>query len=222
MRPMNLIPAVLLLAAPMAAQDFTGTITMRTTEESSGTAMTMKLYLDGGRQAVVMNAPSGPMAGGEMRMVTNPANGKATMFITMPGMPGGGKGMKMEMDIPNDASDSDPNITVKPLGTSQTIAGIRCEDYEVTTDGEKINICGASDLGRFRMPSIGGMGRGNANAAWTRAFGNRPVFPLKVWTNSGTAMEVTSIERGAVDQAMFDTNTPGYMNAPGIPGGRRN
>ncbi len=215
----TLLLSSLILASPLAAQDFTGKITMRTTDAGSGTAIDMTLYIDGEEQAIVMNAPAGPMAGREMRMVADYNAGKTTMFITMPGMPGGAKGVKMETPIPGD--DGDATIVVKPLGTSQTIAGLKCDDYEVTTDGEVMNICGAESLGNFQMRGLGGMGRGSG-AAWMKAFGDRPVFPLKVWNATGTAMEVTSITRGPVDPAMFDVNTPGYMQAPAMPGRRGN
>jgi hypothetical protein len=213
MRSLILLPAVLLTAAPLAAQGFTGVITMRGNDPSSGTMVESKVYIDGDRSVIVAKMPEGPMAGQEMRAVNNPAAGRTTMFITMQGMPGM-KGMKMVIPHQDGAAEGSTNISAKSLGTSQTIAGMRCDDYEVTVDGEKMNMCVTEALGRFQMSAMGAGGRGQAQ--WTRAFNNRNVFPLKMSTQAGVAMEVISIERGAVDASLFDENTPGYMNAPGM------
>ncbi len=212
MRSLILVPAVLLTATPIAAQGFSGVITMRGNDPSSKTTVESKVYIDGDRSAVITRMPEGPMAGQEMRAVNNPAAGRTTVFITAEGMPGM-KGLKMV--VPHeDAGEDNSSISAKSLGTSQTVAGMRCDDYEVTVDSESMKMCVTEGLGRFQMGAMGAPGRGQAQ--WTRAFNNRNMFPLKMSTASGMTMEVISIERGGVDAAMFDENTPGYMNAPGM------
>jgi hypothetical protein len=221
MRCLTLISA-LMLAAPMGAQTFEGTITMRMSVPD-GEPMEMKVHHADGKQAVVMSGGAGPMAGGEMRMVMNSAENRVTTFITMGGM-GKFKSVSPLNSTPaGQAADAD--LTVTKLGTSQTVAGMRCDDYEVTdpkTD-KPFRMCMTEALGRLNMPSMGGPGQGNATPAWSRAFGNRPLFPLKVWNDdSQVAVEVIRVERGSPDKALFDENTPGYMTAPAGLGGRRN
>jgi hypothetical protein len=72
------------------------------------------------------------------------------------------------------------------------------------------------------MPQFGGPGQRGGSPAWTRAFGTRPLFPLKIWgTDNSVAIEVTHVDRTAPDRALFDENTPGYTTMPSM-GGRRN
>lgn len=216
-----LIPVLLIAAAPIAAQNFEGTITMRLSGPNS-TPMEMKVHHADGMQAMVMSGAMG-MPNAEMRMVINPTEGRMTTFVSMPGMPGGGKFKTVSSLGGNSGTEVPADITVTKLGTSQTIAGMRCDDYEIVSRGESMRMCATEALGRFSMPAMGGPGQQGSSPAWARAFGNRPFFPLKVWGGDNTvAMEVTKVERGTPDRALFDENTPGYITAPGMPGMRRN
>jgi hypothetical protein len=159
--------------------------------------------------ATVMVLPSsaGPMAGAEARMIMNPTTNKMTMLLPMPaGMPNpsGGKGMMIVMDLNEMAGQAgQPEVKLTQLGTHQTIAGLRCDDYEVVSGADKINMCVTSALGRFISPMASGMSGGRA-PAWTRAFGDRPMFPLKVWDAKGSvAMEVTAVQRTTVPASTF-------------------
>lgn len=227
MRSRTLVPALLLLAAPMAAQDFRGTITMRTVEATSDTPLEMRFHFGpDNKMAMTMRPTSGPAANAEMRMVVNQSTRTITSFIAAPGAPGGGKGFKMVQQMPDDAETEAAagDIQVRKLGTSQTVAGHKCDDYEITANNETGRICATDSLGRFMMLQGGGpmSGRGSS-PAWARAFGNKPMFPLKVTSPDGkTSVEVVAIERGTPDAAYFDENTPGYMSMPGMPSGRRN
>jgi len=219
MRSVTLMSA-LMLAAPLGAQTFEGTVTMRMSVPD-GEPMEMKVHHADGKQAVVMTGPGGM----DMRMVMNMAESRMTTFMSMPGAPGGGKiKMVSPMNNAGEGAGAEADLSVKKLGTTQTVAGMRCDDYEVTdpkTD-KPFRMCMTEALGRLNMP-MGGPGQGNSAPAWSRAFGNRPIFPLKVWdTDSHVAVEVISVDRGTPDKALFDENTPGYMTAPGGFGGRRN
>lgn len=227
MRSGILAPTLLLLAAPLAAQDFRGTITMRTVEPNSDMQVEMRIHQGAGNQmAMTIRPTSGPAANAEMRMVVNQANRTVTAFIAAPGAPGGGKGFKMVQQMPDEATAEREaqNVQVRKLGSSQTIAGYKCDDYEITANRETIRMCATESLGRFMMFQGGGpMGGGNTSPAWARAFGNQPMFPLQVTDQNGQAIaEVVSIERGTPDAAYFDENTPGYMTMPNMGGGRRN
>ena len=223
---MQLLGLTLLLAAPAAAQNFEGVVTMQTRAE--GNTIQMKAYLTDARQAMVMQMPAsaGPMAGAEIRMVIDPATRKVTMLVpTGPNSPMPGvKGMKMVVDMQDVANEaSDANTSLRKLGTSQTIAGMKCDDYEVTTDDGTIKMCTTTALGRYMMPEMSGRaGPPGGVPEWAQAFGNDPVFPLKVWNDEGTmSMEVISVERGAVPAAMLDDSPAGYMSAGGMMGGMR-
>ena len=224
MRCLKLLPVAMILAAPMAAQECRGTISMRMSAGQSGQLVDTKVYIADGKQAMVMTSPSGPMAGSEMRIVTNPAANTATILISTTMMPGA-KGLKMVSELGGGTPPADaPAMTAKPLGTTQTIAGMRCEDYEVTSEGQVMRMCMTEALGRFALPDMSGGARGPQRPGWVQAFGNRALFPLKVTSaDSRTSMEVTAVERGAPPAAMFDESPEGYATMPaGMPGMRRN
>jgi hypothetical protein len=232
MRRTTLLLAPVLLAAPLTAQGFEGTIAMRLSGGQMG-AMDITMHSKGDRSAMVMKMPAsaGPMAGSEVRTVINNATHKMTMLLpAMPGMPlpAGSKGMKMTMDmsdIPGAAgAENTDKVAVRKLGTSQTIAGYACDDYEVTADKQVMSMCVTDRLGKFTMPGTGMMGRQQAPPAWARAFGDKPMFPLKVWGNAdGTAvqMEVLSVKAGSVPASVLDDSAEGYVDMSAMMGGMR-
>jgi hypothetical protein len=219
MRCAQFLSIALLTAAPLAAQQFEGTVNVRMMAPN-GQPSDMKFHFRDGKQAILVKGLVGPMAGAESRIVVNSADNRMTMFIDAPGAPGGGK---FKMSSPIDASagnGSAPDVTVRKLSSSQTVAGMRCDDYEITSGGRTTMVCSTEALGRFTMPGAGGPR--NAEPEWARAFGNRAFFPLKVWSGNTTVFEVLAIDRARPDSALFDENTPGYMAMPGMPGPRRN
>lgn len=237
--PLFLLPIV--FALPLHAQSFEGTIAMRISAPEG--AMELKYLIKGDHIAMTLTAPAsaGPIAGAEIRMITDPVAKTMTMLMPLPpGMGGGGflppdtKGMKTVTPL-----DSTPHGAgavegkriapdIKKLGTSQTIAGMKCDDFEVTENGATTMMCLATGVGHFSYPSLGGggmggRGRGGAapSPAWSRALGGHPGFPLKVWTADGkVAMEVTSIHRGTVPGSTFEIPA-GYVDLGVMMGGRR-
>lgn len=219
MRWFKLVPVALMFAAPLTAQEFHGTVSMRMTD-AQGQTVDTKVYVGRDKQAMVMTTPSGPMAGTEMRIVINPAANRVTILMATDMIPGS-KGMKVVNEIGAAPGPSTANAspTAKPLGTSQTIAGMRCDDYEVTADGMTYKLCVTEALGRFTLPDMSANARGPQRPGWMGAFGNRPVFPLKLSSNDGKlTMEVTSVVRGMPAAALFEENPEGYTTPPGMPG----
>jgi hypothetical protein len=224
----------LVSVAPLAAQ-FEGTVNMKISgsEGSSADGMMVKIAMKGDKQATIMTMPAsaGPMAGMEMRSVLDPATNTLTTLMPLPpGMPAvpgmaGAKGFKMVTDLSKAAGgmESNSNAQIKKLTTSQKIAGFDCDDYEITAaNGDVTRACITQSLGRFQFPrSGGGMGRGpSAPPAWASAFGNRPAFPLKVWTTDGKiGLEVTSVDKGSVPASVFEI-PEGYMDMGAMGRGR--
>jgi hypothetical protein len=229
-----LVLAQLAAAAPLAAQ-FEGTVAMKVSGAGQNTGdITMKMLVKGDQQATLVTLPAsaGPMGGMEMRMVYDPKTMTATSLIPLPPqlaqspMFANAKGLKTVVDLakaaanPNTAGES---VDIKKLGTTEKIAGYECDDYEITSSkGDPMRACIAQSLGHFLFPSMGGgMGRAAAQSpAWTKAFGTKPGFPLKVWSpTGGVAMEVTSVERGTVPAEMFEI-PEGYMDMGAMMGRR--
>jgi len=231
--------AQFIIAAPLAAQ-FEGTVTARLSEigGQNAEAVMMKMSLKGNKQsaAITMPAASGPMAGMEMRMIIDPAAGTATSLMPVPPMAAqfpalaNAKGIKSVVDLTNanyTGSASDEKMDVKKLGTHEKVAGLDCEDYEITSSsGKSMRACVTEALGRFVFPSTSGpMGRRGGNVgsvpAWSRAFGGRPGFPLKVWKPDGAVvMEVLTVERGSVPSSLFEI-PDGYVDMNTVMRGGR-
>jgi Domain of unknown function (DUF4412) len=224
-------------AVPLAAQQFEGTVHMKMTGNGpAAEGMMMRVAIKGDQQVTIMTLPAtaGPMAGQEVRAIMGPKAQTVTTLMPMPpgmgamaGMPDA-KGMKMIVDLSkmrNDASTSKADI--KKLGTTQKIAGLSCDDYQITDDnGKSAKACITSSLGRFMLPDMsGGMGRrggggGGGQPAWAKAFGDRPAFPLKVVSDDGgTSMEVMSVDRSPVPASLFEI-PDGYVDMSAMMRGR--
>ena len=232
-----LVLVQLAAAAPLAAQ-FEGTISMKVSgvgNQNMGD-ITMKMMVKGNQQATLVTLPAsaGPMGGMEMRMVYDPSTMTATSLMPIPAMLAqspmfaNAKGIKMVADLSKASANpntSDVTVDIKKLGTTEKVAGIDCEDYEIKpSNADPMRACIAQSMGHFLFPSMGGgMGRGGSAApAWTKAFGTKDGFPLKVWspTGGGIAMEVTSIDKGTVPADMFSI-PEGYVDMASMMGGRR-
>ena len=229
----------LVAATPLPAQ-FEGTITMKMTPSANSTTgdINMKIAVKGDRSATVITLPasSGPMAGMEMRSIYDPKANTMTALIPMPpamaAMPAmaNAKGIITVTDLsktaaPGSSGGGDSKMEVRKLGTTEKILGMSCDDYEVTNaSGSTTRMCMTSALGRFILPQMnGGMGRRGSGApspAWAQAFGNKPMFPLKVWNSDGkVAVEVIAIDKGSVPASMFEI-PDGYVDMASMFGRR--
>jgi hypothetical protein len=222
-------------AAPLAAQQFEGTVNMKMTGSGpNADGMTMRIAIKGDQQVTLITLPptAGPMAGQEMRAIMDPKTQTVTTLMPMPpglgamaGMPDA-KGMKLIVDLSKSRADAaNSKAEIKKLGSSQKIAGMSCDDYQISDEnGKSVKACITSSLGRFVLPDMsGGMGRrggGGGQPAWAKAFGDRPAFPLKVWSDDGsTAMEVTSVDRAPVAASLFEI-PDGYVDMSAMMRGR--
>ena len=211
---LSLLP--LLAAAPIAAQQFEGTVLVKTA--ATGEA---KYLVKGDKMVIVMQAdPSlgALMAGKEMRMIIDRTSMVTTILI--PIEMGPMKGIKTVIDMKKEAANLKP-VEVKMLGTTQMLAGYRCEDMSITEGKNVTLMCMTTQLGTFVYPQ-GGMGRGGSGPGWVAALAAHPGFPLKVTGGDGKLhFEVTSVLPGRISSDEFII-PEGYQDmSHGIgPGGR--
>jgi uncharacterized protein DUF4412 len=203
--------------APLAAQGFEGTIVMQMANAGTAAPIQLTYVLKGEKTAVIFSMNEGAMAGKQMRVISDTRTQKKTMLVPMDGM-GASKGMMMTMDMDKIAAEAPkgPPPDIKDLGTSETIAGFRCENYAITQKTETTTVCISRDLGTFAYPS-NPMSKG-APPSWLRVFGDKPGFPMKVTTSDGKGtMQVVSVKKGSVPADAF-TIPDGYMDASGMAG----
>lgn len=228
----------------LPAQSFEGKVTVRVAAGTAGAprSFDMTMFIKGEQSAMTMTMPAdgnaGAMAGQQIRMIMDGVAGTTTTLMPLPpqmaqAIPGasGAKGLKITMSradlakVQSSEDHSDSKVTVRKLGTSEKIAGYSCDDYEVTGEkGESWRMCASSNLGNFVFPTVRNPmgGRGSSAPGWARAFGNRPMFPLKVWSpndSASVAFEVTAIERVAVPASTF-VIPEGYMDMSALMRGR--
>lgn len=206
------------LSQRLDAQRFEGTITVRVGGPGGTGSMLTRMTAKGDK---VLNVIALPGMGQEIRTITdNSARTLTSLTPFPPGMtlPPGvatAKGIIDVRPLPVPAKIT-PGATTKAdirkLGTSQTIAGTRCDDYEVTGEtGQIVRMCLATSLGGLVPGALGGAATGGQPAPWTKALGNKPLMPLKIWQPDGTTiLEVVAIKRQLVSPRLFDV-PPGYI-----------
>jgi len=208
----SLLPV--LAAAPLAAQAFEGVVMLKMPSMGASVG-DAKYMIKGDKMVTVMAMGSGPMAGKEMRMITDRTTAKSTMLIPME--MGGMKGMKMEIDLKAEAAKAGHAAEITSLGTSETIAGYKCDNIAIKDGKNTTTVCMSSQLGTFAYPS-GGMSGGAP--AWVSALSSHPGFPLRVTGTDGKViLEVTAVHPGKVAAEEF-VIPDGYTSMPGM-GGRR-
>ncbi len=194
---MRTTPLLLLsvLALPLTAQQFEGRITMKIPEGNQEINWTVK----GAKSLIVLPAVGGA---GDTRVIMDTQARTATILAFLPGQGG------IRLTMPTDAAATTTSTTTatpaagapRKLGTTQTIAGHKCDDYEMP-DAEKTRLCITTALGAFMVPSTGGGagmgmltgGRSGAASALSTAQSWSKVlpansFPLKVWTGENKVM----------------------------------
>ncbi len=223
-----LLLASVIGVSPLAAQ-FEGVIHVRVRGAAgSNTAMNAAMSVKGDQSVMTLKMPAsaGPLAGSDIRVIADPGAGTTTMLLPMPpGMPamGNAKGMKMVMqtnDIVSDANATEGEL--KKLGTSQVIAGMKCDDWELRSKKEApVKMCLTDGMGRFMMMEMGGRGRPGAQSMpkWAKRIYNDKLFPLKVWSGENdVSFEVTSVERKAIPASTFAVPSD-YMDMSKMMGG---
>jgi hypothetical protein len=131
-------------------------------------------------------------------------------------------------------------MEIRPTGRTETVVGIECEHVSIVGEGFEADVCAAKGMGWHGVaaPSMGGMGMGRGRGMGGMPGGETPAgispeqmavlrerfadgfFPLKMTsTRDGqtATIEVVSLERGNVDDALF--RPPSDYQEIRMPGG---
>jgi Domain of unknown function (DUF4412) len=198
-----------LIAAPLSAQAFEGVISM-TINADGGRSIPVVYQVKNGKLRYDMAAG---MAAGAI--IVDPGDKK--MIMLMPA-----QRMAMETEFAGvvagmaerAAAGKQPVVT--RTGRTEIVAGYKCEHVIVTGDDTRAtDVCLTNDIAApFQMPGGGFMGMG-ALPQWAAQIGN--AFPLKVEQAGRTVVEVTKVEKKALEDELF-TVPEGFqrMSMPNI------
>ena len=187
--------------APLAAQ-FGGVITMAMPNSN---VTDMKYYIQGEHVAATMTMAqgAGPMSGVTIRNIID--------F----------KGMKMVLDMSKPPQGMpEVKTDIKALGTSETVAGYKCDDFQIIENDKPTDkMCATKELGAFAFGAMQMGGRRGSSSGWTQFFNQHPgYFPLKLTGSDGKViMEATAVQKGGVPDSIF-TEPDGYMEMPNFGG----
>lgn len=227
---LGLTTLLLAPASSEAQRAFEGVISYRMTMQ--GQSMTMTQMSKGTRVRTEMEMPGMP---GPMYVLMDSES--QVMQTVVPSM-----GMYMEMDLkqmmdqlpvtPEMRERASQTPTIEKLGTSDQIAGIRCENYRFHQGTDQVESCIATGLGYFMGGAGGGPagGRGQQQgplgglgldfSALMAEFKDGMV-PLRVRVQQNgaweTVMEATSVERKSLDAGLFQL--PAGLRKMNMPGG---
>jgi len=184
---------VAVTAGTLAAQStFEGAISMTLTGDN-GKGNDVAYMMKGGKVRMEM----GGGRGGPAVMIFDMAEKKMLMLMA-------DQKMYMEQSVAgavDAAAAKGGTATIKKTGNTETIAGYKCEHVLVTDKGETSDVCTATGLGAFRMPG-GGRGGPPKAESWESGVGDGG-FPLKVTKAGKVVMEVTKIDKKALDASLF-------------------
>jgi hypothetical protein len=182
----SLLAAALLVPCVVRAQ-FEGVITYRIPNGDEESA-TMRYYVKGSKVRVDMSGTGSAsviydLQTGSVLALNHEMHAYMAMDPTgvNPARLGGGMGPIASMLMA-----SDPTQAPKPTGTSETIAGVQCQDYAFHTDTVSIDVCDAPGM---------------------------KAFPLLIRT-PGFEARATNVQRIEVSPSLF-VIPPGYQSLTG-------
>jgi hypothetical protein len=192
--------ALMCFAPPLAAQSFEGTVTMNVVTDNG--THSISYMIRGGKMRF-------DVGGGQMNVIVDPVAQRMMVIMNA-------QKMYMERDFGNTVAAVQQQVgekhpSIVRTGKRETIAGYKCEHVTVTDDdGASVDACVSSELGGFRMPAASNPMSPQKEAGWMTQLGSTS-FPLKVTKGGKTIMEVTAIEKKALDAALF-TAPEGYQS----------
>lgn len=195
-----LVAAALVSPADAQAQLFEGVLTMRVNGGQRG-AQNIDYYASRtGKSRINVNTEQGAIV-----VIMSPAEKKMFMLIES-------QAMYVEQDIAQMLSmsaSSSQDAKVIRTGRRDVIAGMECEIVKV----DELDICGVDKFGSYLF---GGAAMRGSVPAWQQALLDDGFFPLRVARQGDVQMEVTKIERKAVDAKLFEV--PGHFTRMQLPG----
>lgn len=218
------LAAAFLVPGGLRAQgSFEGVVTYTVTAE--GMSASVRYMSKGSKLRQEIEVPG---MTGAMFMLMDTEGGP--IRAVMPAM-----GMYMEMDqeqamamLPEEARrqmDATPKIS--KLGTSETIAGVRCDNYRFAAEGQpEIEGCIATGMGWYfggagQMPGRGRGGPSLPDLSAYRAEFKDGMMPLRIRHQQNgqwqTIMEATAVEKKSLDDKLFEL--PQGLRKMTMPGG---
>lgn len=193
--PAGRLAAALLAACgsrPLVAQSFEGIVSMNVTGD--GGVRQVSYMLKGGKLRF-------DVGGGTVSVVLDPHARHIMMIMNAQKMYterdfDGGLAASVQQEAVKDTS-------VVRTGKMETVAGHSCEHVTLQDDdGAPVDACLTSELGGFRLPAASNPAAPRKESGWLAEVGARS-FPLKVTKGGKVIMVVTSIEKKALDPALF-------------------
>jgi uncharacterized protein DUF4412 len=188
-----LLGAAVALAVPAGAQgSFEGAVTYQLTG-TTGRPITMVYQTKGAKIRLDVSGGEG-MEAAQPSLIYDQTTHMSTAMVTQARMY-----VTMSMDSLAKPSGA-VKPTVKAMGTSETVAGVACEDYLVSTEDHQEQVCAAHGMGNFFLPH--GQGMGFETVTQPNGF-----FPLKVSSlvagKPKVEMVATTVARRVVDPSVF-------------------
>lgn len=178
--------------APGGQGSFEGTVTYQLTD-TAGKSITMVYQAKGSKIRLDMSGGQG-MDAASPALIYDETNRVVTAMIVQ-------ARLYVATSIDSLGKPSGGKPVVKATGTRETIAGVACEDYQVTKDSRHELICAAHGMGNFLLPGAGA-GMGFESMMLPNGF-----FPLKVsQVEAGQPriqMVATAVQRKTVDPSIF-------------------
>lgn len=200
----TLLALLTLLVVPaLGAATFEGTVNFKSTDSRKRSSEMLysvkdsRLRVDtkGGKEAGYSVMDMNKM---EMMMVMT----EQRMYMTM----------SLKDVAEKTAKEVADEVTFEKTNETEKIAGYTATKYISTYKGEVTDMWLAEGLGAFMMPGSNPMagGRGNSSTAksWEKALQGKNLFPLRIVNkdkkgNETNRMEVTTIEKKKLDEALF-------------------
>jgi hypothetical protein len=216
MRLIALVPAALGLAlaaglpvSAITAQPFEGVIVSTVRDLDDNTTWEFTTSLKGAKARI-----ESPSMEGTYQLVDVPAQ---RYILVTPG-----KKSYFTMDLSGMNDDANAKESIKPLGTTETIAGHSCTHYRYQNEDEIYDICAAKGLGFSVMGNQLGASGGTGGRDFQNAFKDG-FQPLKMDRIIGSKREpvllVKSIARKALPASLFEIPADFKEVKMGGPGG---
>ena len=199
------------LAARLGAQgSFQGVITYQApATETSAAPTTVTFSIKGALSRIDLSDTKTPF--GAPSVIMDSAAKSVTVLMSSTKMY-----MTTTMQGATASNGTAPPVNITPLGTTETVAGIKCENYAVTNGEHQATVCAAHGMGTLGM--TGGMGAlrqmPSNYTEQMRAVSKDGFLPLKLTElTDGTphlALIATSVVRKDLDPSLFVT-PPDYM-----------